>query len=58
MGNLLLWVFIFAIVALICGVLGFGAIAGPGALAAQVMFWVALLFIALSLVGAAVKRAG
>ncbi len=57
MGNLLHWVFIFAIVALICGVLGFGAVAGPGALVAQVMFWVSLLVIALSLVGAAVKRA-
>lgn len=47
---MLRWALIFFIVALVAGLFGFGGIAGAATGIAQILFWVALIVLAVSLV--------
>jgi len=55
-GNLLHWALIFLIVALVAGVLGFGGVAGTAMQGAQLLFWVAIILLLLSLVFGVARR--
>jgi uncharacterized membrane protein YtjA (UPF0391 family) len=55
-GNLLHWAIIFLIVALIAGVLGFGGVAGTAMQGAQLLFWVAIVLLLISLVFGFARR--
>jgi uncharacterized membrane protein YtjA (UPF0391 family) len=55
-GNLLHWAIIFLIVALIAGVLGFGGVAGTAMQGAQLLFWVAIILLVISLVFGLARR--
>jgi len=57
-GNLLHWAIIFLIVALVAGVLGFGGVAGTAMQGAQLLFWVALVLLLVSLVFGFSRRRG
>jgi uncharacterized membrane protein YtjA (UPF0391 family) len=47
---MLYWAFVFLVVALVAGVLGFSGIAGTSAGIAQTLFWVFLLVFVVSLI--------
>ncbi len=49
-GNLLHWALVFLVVALVAAVLGFGGVAGTAMQGAQILFWVALVLLLISLV--------
>jgi uncharacterized membrane protein YtjA (UPF0391 family) len=55
-GNLLHWAIIFLIVALVAGVLGFGGVAGTAMQGAQLLFWVAIILLLISLVFGFARR--
>jgi uncharacterized membrane protein YtjA (UPF0391 family) len=55
-GNLLHWALIFLIVALVAGVLGFGGVAGTAMQGAQLLFWVAIILLLISLVFGVARR--
>ena len=57
LGNLIHWLLTFIIVALMAGILGFGTVAGAGALSAQILFWFAMFVIVLTLSGTIIKSA-
>ena len=57
LGNLIHWLLTFILVALMAGILGFGTLAGAGALSAQVLFWFAMFVIVLTLIGTIIKSA-
>jgi len=55
-GNLLHWALIFLIIALVAGVLGFGGVSGTAMQGAQLLFWVAIILLLISLVFGVVRR--
>lgn len=57
-GNLLHWALVFLVVALIAGVLGFGGVAGTAMQGAQLLFWVAIVLLLISLVFGFARRRG
>ena len=50
------WAFTFLVIALIAAVFGFGGIAGTAASFAKIIFFVALLVLAFSAVGGALRK--
>jgi uncharacterized membrane protein YtjA (UPF0391 family) len=57
MGNLLHWAVVFLVVALVAAFLGFGGVAGTAMEGARLLFWVAVVFLVVSLVLGLVRRA-
>jgi len=55
-GNLLHWAVIFLVVALVAALLGFGGVAGTAMEGARLLFWVALVFLMVSLVIGLMRR--
>ena len=55
-GNLLHWAVIFLVVALVAALLGFGGVAGTAMEGARLLFWVALVFLLVSLVIGLMRR--
>jgi uncharacterized membrane protein YtjA (UPF0391 family) len=55
-GNLLHWAIIFLVVALVAGLLGFGGVAGTAMQGAQLLFWVAIILLVISLVFGLARR--
>jgi uncharacterized membrane protein YtjA (UPF0391 family) len=55
-GNLLHWAVVFLVVALVAALLGFGGIAGTAMEGARLLFWVALVFLLVSLVFGLMRR--
>ena len=55
-GNLLHWAVIFLVVALVAAFLGFGGVAGTAMEGARLLFWVALVFLLVSLVFGLMRR--
>jgi len=55
-GNLLHWAVIFLVVALVAALLGFGGVAGTAMEGARLLFWVALVFLVVSLVFGLLRR--
>ena len=55
-GNLLHWAVIFLVVALVAALLGFGGVAGTAMEGARLLFWVALVFLVVSLVVGLMRR--
>lgn len=56
MGNLLHYAVIFLIVALVAGFLGFGGVAGTAMDGARLLFWVAIVLFAISLIVGVLRR--
>ena len=56
MGNLLYWAVVFLIVALIAAFLGFGGVAGVATDGARLLFWVAIILVVVSFLGAMLRR--
>jgi uncharacterized membrane protein YtjA (UPF0391 family) len=57
MGNILHWAVVFLVVALISAFLGFGGVAGTAMEGARLLFWVAIVFLVISLVLGFIRRA-
>lgn len=57
MGNLLHWAVVFLVVALVAAFLGFGGVAGTAIEGARLLFWVAIVFLVVSLVLGLIRRA-
>jgi uncharacterized membrane protein YtjA (UPF0391 family) len=55
-GNLLHWAIVFLIVAVVAGLLGFGGVAGTAMQGAQILFWIALVLLLISLVFGMMRR--
>ena len=55
-GNLLHWAVIFLVVAIVAALLGFGGVAGTAMEGARLLFWVALVFLLVSLVFGLMRR--
>ncbi len=55
-GNLLHWAVVFLVVALVAALLGFGGVAGTAMEGARLLFWVALVFLVVSLVFGLMRR--
>lgn len=55
---MLYWAVVFFVVALIAAALGFGGIAGASAGIAQILFFIFLAFLVISLVAGVLRRAG
>ncbi len=55
-GNLLHWAVVFLVVALVAALLGFGGVAGTAMEGARLLFWVALVFLVVSLVFGLLRR--
>lgn len=55
-GNLLHWAIIFLIVAVVAALLGFGGVAGTALAGARIIFWVALVFLIVSVVFGLIRR--
>jgi uncharacterized membrane protein YtjA (UPF0391 family) len=56
MGNLFYYAVVFLIVALIAAFFGFGGVAGTAMDGARLLFWVALILFAVSIVAGAIRR--
>jgi uncharacterized membrane protein YtjA (UPF0391 family) len=56
MSNLLYWAVLFLIIAVIAAAFGFGGVAGTAMGGAQLLFWVAIVLLVLSLIGSLVGR--
>jgi uncharacterized membrane protein YtjA (UPF0391 family) len=56
MGDLLYYAVGFLIVAIIAAIFGFGGVAGVAVQGAQLLFWVAIVLMVISLIAAAVRR--
>ena len=56
-GNLLSYAIMFLIVALVAALFGFGGLAGTAVEGARILFWVALVFFAISAVAGLIRRA-
>jgi uncharacterized membrane protein YtjA (UPF0391 family) len=56
MGNLLYWALIFLIVAIVAGLMGLGGVAGTATSAATLLFWIALILFAVSLIAGLARR--
>ncbi|WP_334145410.1 DUF1328 domain-containing protein [Hyphomicrobium sp.] len=57
MGNLLHWAVVFLVVALVAAFFGFGGVAGTAMEGARILFWVAIVFLIVSLVLGFIRRA-
>ena len=57
MGNLLYYAVVFLIVAVVAAILGFGGLSGAAMDGARILFWVAIVLFAISLVAGLVRRA-
>jgi uncharacterized membrane protein YtjA (UPF0391 family) len=57
MGNLLHYAVVFLIVAVVAAFLGFGGVAGTAMEGARILFWVALVFFVVALIGGLIRRA-
>jgi len=55
-GNLLHWAVVFLVVAIVAALLGFGGVAGTAMEGARLLFWVALVFLVVSLVIGLMRR--
>lgn len=56
-GNMIKWAVIFAIIALVLGVLGFGGLAGAAWGIAKILFWLAVIIaVALFILGLTIYR--
>ena len=55
-GNLLHRALVFLVVALVAALLGFGGVAGTAMEGARLLFWVALVFLVVSLVFGLMRR--
>ena len=55
-GNLLHWAVFCLVVALVAAFLGFGGVAGTAMEGARLLFWVALVFLVVSLVVGLMRR--
>lgn len=58
MGNLLHWAIVFLVIAVIAAFLGFGGVAGTAMGWAQILFWIALIVFAISLILGLLRRKG
>jgi uncharacterized membrane protein YtjA (UPF0391 family) len=56
MGNLLYWAVIFLIIALVAAFFGFGGVAGVATEGARMLFWVAIILVIVSFIGALLRR--
>jgi uncharacterized membrane protein YtjA (UPF0391 family) len=56
MGGLLYYAVAFLIVAIIAAIFGFGGVAGVAVEGAQLLFWVAIVLMVISLIAAAARR--
>ncbi len=56
MGGLLYYAVAFLIVAIIAAIFGFGGVAGVAVEGAQILFWVAIVLMVISVVAAAARR--
>ncbi len=56
MGNLLHWALVFLVVALVAAFFGFGGVAGTAMEGARLLFWIAIVFLVISLVVGLVRR--
>ena len=56
MGNLLHWAVVFLVIALVAAFLGFGGVAGTAMEGARLLFWVAIVFLVVSLVLGLIRR--
>lgn len=56
MGNLLHYAIVFLIVALVAAFLGFGGVAGTAMEGARILFWVAIVLFAVSLIAGVLRR--
>jgi uncharacterized membrane protein YtjA (UPF0391 family) len=56
MGGLLYYAVAFLIVAIIAAIFGFGGVAGVAVEGAQILFWVAIVLMVISLIAAAARR--
>jgi uncharacterized membrane protein YtjA (UPF0391 family) len=56
MGGLLYYAVAFLIVAIIAAIFGFGGVAGVAVQGAQILFWVAIVLMVISLIVAAARR--
>lgn len=57
MGNLLHWAVVFLVVAIVAAIFGFGGVAGTAMEGAKLLFWVAIVFLVISLVLGLIRRA-
>lgn len=55
---MLYWVLVFLVVAMMAGALGFGGLAGASASIAQMLFFILVAFLAISLIAGLLRRAG
>jgi len=55
-GNLLYYAVVFLIVAVVAAFFGFGGVAGTAMAGAKILFWVAIVLFAISLVAGLVRR--
>lgn len=56
MGGLLYFAVAFLVIAIIAALFGFGGVAGVAVQGAQILFWVAIVLLVISLIAAAVRR--
>jgi uncharacterized membrane protein YtjA (UPF0391 family) len=56
LGNLLHYALVFLVVALVAAALGFGGVAGTAMEGARLLFWVAIVLLAISLVAGLLRR--
>jgi uncharacterized membrane protein YtjA (UPF0391 family) len=55
-GNLLHWARVFLVVALVAALFGFGGLAGTAMEGARILFWIALILLAVSLAAGLLRR--
>ena len=58
MGNLLYWAVLFLIISLVAAALGFGGVAGTAMEGARLLFWVAIVFFVVAVIGGLLRRGG
>jgi len=56
MGEALHYAIVFLIIALIAAFFGFGGVAGFAMQGAQLLFWVAIVLLVISLIASAIRR--
>ena len=56
MGDLLYYAVAFLIVAIIAAIFGFGGVAGVAVEGAQILFWVAIVLLVISLIASVARR--
>jgi uncharacterized membrane protein YtjA (UPF0391 family) len=56
MGNLLHYAIVFLIVAIVAALFGFGGVAGVAVQGAQLLFWVAIVLLVVSLIAGVLNR--